>query len=102
MTKRCFRALPLNQEEPTDRRKEKIVDQRPKPTIKHVARLAGVSVATVSRVTSGLTVVSESTKRRVEEAIASVGYKSNLAAVDMSSLASKARRLIRNQNKQRS
>jgi DNA-binding LacI/PurR family transcriptional regulator len=69
------------------------MDQRPKPTIKHVARVAGVSVATVSRVTSGLTVVSEPTKRRVEEAIASVGYKPNLAAVDMSRLASNARRL---------
>jgi len=43
-------------------------------TIKDVAQRAGVSVATVSRVLNRLDVVSDSTRRRVTEAAANLGY----------------------------
>jgi LacI family transcriptional regulator len=43
-------------------------------TIKDVARLAGVSPMTVSRVINGSERVSPETRRRVEEAIADLGY----------------------------
>jgi LacI family transcriptional regulator len=49
-------------------------------TIKDVARLAGVSVATVSRVCSGGRQVSGSTRRAVETAIQDLGYVPNVAA----------------------
>ncbi len=52
--------------------------QRPK--IVDVARLAGVSTATVSRVLSNPQVVSAETRRLVEEAIRQTGYRLNLAA----------------------
>lgn len=50
------------------------------PTIKDVARQAGVSTATVSRVLNGLDVVSEATRLRVEQAIADLGYQYNALA----------------------
>src|SRR5262245_63845634 len=43
-------------------------------TIKDVARQAGVSAMTVSRVINGAASVSPSTRARVEEAIAQLGY----------------------------
>lgn len=49
------------------------------PSIKDVARLAGVSTATVSRVLSGGT-VSDELRLRVEDAVRTIGYRPNLSA----------------------
>ncbi len=49
-------------------------------SIKDVARLAGVSVTTVSRVLSGSPRVDEHTRARVEKAIARIKYRPNLLA----------------------
>lgn len=49
-------------------------------TIREVARAAGVSVATVSRVVNGTAVVREETRRRVEDEVARLGYAPNAAA----------------------
>jgi DNA-binding LacI/PurR family transcriptional regulator len=48
-------------------------EERP-PTITEVARHAGVSIATVSRVVSGRVRVREATRLRVEQAIAATGW----------------------------
>lgn len=50
------------------------------PTIVDVARLAGVSVATVSRVLARSDRVVESTRQRVLSAVEAVGYSPNVAA----------------------
>jgi LacI family transcriptional regulator len=50
------------------------------PTIKDVARQAGVSTATVSRVLNDSGGVSEHTRRRVEQAISDLGYRYNALA----------------------
>ena len=52
----------------------------PSPTISDVARLAGVSTATVSRALNQPALVAEATRRAVETAAASVGYRINAAA----------------------
>ncbi len=49
-------------------------------TIKHVARRAGVSVATVSRVLNQSAVVSPETEERVREVVAQLGYTPHGAA----------------------
>ncbi|MBT2588442.1 LacI family DNA-binding transcriptional regulator [Arthrobacter sp. ISL-95] len=49
-------------------------------TIADVARLAGVSVPTVSRVLTGAARVSEERRHRVDKAIASLGYRPSAAA----------------------
>jgi LacI family transcriptional regulator len=49
-------------------------------TIKDVARAAGVSVATVSRVQNGSALVKEATRRRVGEVAQRMGYTPNVAA----------------------
>lgn len=49
--------------------------RRPLPTIYQVARRAGVSIATVSRVSSNGAVVAEETRLRVLQAIAELGYQ---------------------------
>ncbi len=49
-------------------------------SIRDVARLAGVSVSTVSRVLSGSPKVDAETRRRVEQAIGTIGYRPNLLA----------------------
>ena len=54
-------------------------------TIKDVARLAGVSVATVSHVLNGTRFVSVPTRERVEHAVATLGYVSNSAAASLRS-----------------
>ena len=53
---------------------------RRKPSITDVARLAGVSYQTVSRVITGSPLVSATTRARVLEVIAEVGYRRNKAA----------------------
>jgi DNA-binding LacI/PurR family transcriptional regulator len=49
------------------------------PSIEHVARLAGVSIATVSRVMNNSKPVNADTRQRVEQAIAATGYRGNAA-----------------------
>ena len=49
------------------------------PSIEEVARLAGVSIATVSRVVNHSKPVNPDTRRRVEQAIAATGYRANAA-----------------------
>jgi len=49
-------------------------------TIYEVAKVAGVSLATVSRVINGHTNVTEKTKKAVEDAIARLGYKPSALA----------------------
>lgn len=49
-------------------------------SIKDVARLAGVSIATVSRAVNNLDVVSEETRRKIAWAVKRLGYNPNLAA----------------------
>lgn len=51
-----------------------------KPTILQVAKLANVSVATVSRMVNGLEGYSEETRIRVQQAINSLGYQPNAIA----------------------
>jgi len=53
--------------------------------ILEVAKLAGVSPSTVSRVTSGSAVVREATRKRVQEAMDKLGYQPNSAAQSLSS-----------------
>jgi LacI family transcriptional regulator len=53
--------------------------------ISEVAKLAGVSASTVSRVTSGNAVVKPETRQRVQEAMDTLGYKPNSAAQSLSS-----------------
>jgi len=50
-----------------------------KPTIEDVARKAGVSLMTVSRVVNNVASVKEPTRQRVMEAIAEIGYQQNEA-----------------------
>lgn len=49
-------------------------------SIKDVAREAGVSIATVSRVLNDVDVVNEETKKKVMEAIKKLGYRPNIVA----------------------
>ncbi|MFC8598029.1 LacI family DNA-binding transcriptional regulator [Isoptericola sp. NPDC057191] len=51
-----------------------------KPNIRQVAQLAGVSYMTVSRVLNDHPHIRESTRRRVEEAIAELDYRPNMTA----------------------
>ena len=51
-----------------------------RPTLADVARAAGVSPATVSRVLTGSAQVTTDTRALVEQAIASLGYVRNRAA----------------------
>ncbi|SCL20552.1 transcriptional regulator, LacI family [Micromonospora nigra] len=51
-----------------------------RPTLEAVARLAGVSRATVSRVVNGSTTVAEPIQEAVRRAVAELGYVPNLAA----------------------
>ncbi|MBZ4653052.1 MAG: transcriptional regulator, LacI family [Peptococcaceae bacterium] len=50
------------------------------PTLKDVAKLAGVSTSTASRVLTGAANVNEATKARVMEAIEKLGYQTNFVA----------------------
>lgn len=55
------------------------------PTMRDVAQLAGVSTKTVSNVINDRPYVGEETRRRVERAIAQLGYRLNLAARNLRS-----------------
>ena len=55
------------------------------PTIKDIAKLSNVGIATVSRVINNSGKVSESTKKRVLEVIEETGYSPNLNARSLSS-----------------
>ena len=56
------------------------------PTIQDVARDAGVSTATVSRVFSAPELVLEGTRQKVMEAVARLGYEPNFAAKSLRTL----------------
>ena len=49
----------------------------PKPSIDAVARAAGVSIATVSRVLTGHKPVADATRAKVEAAIAALGFRAS-------------------------
>jgi DNA-binding LacI/PurR family transcriptional regulator len=51
-----------------------------RPTLRHVADRANVSIKTVSNVVNGYQFVSSATRSRVEQAIAELGYRPNMAA----------------------
>jgi DNA-binding LacI/PurR family transcriptional regulator len=57
---------------------------RTPPTIRDVARRAGVSVATVSRVFNGMPIVSAERRERVLQAIEDLGYRRNASARNLS------------------
>jgi DNA-binding LacI/PurR family transcriptional regulator len=68
----------------TDQLSDAVPDGRPRatrpPVMADVARLAGVSHQTVSRVINGQTNLRPATRLRVEEAIRQLGYRPNSAA----------------------
>jgi DNA-binding LacI/PurR family transcriptional regulator len=53
------------------------------PTIKDVAKHAGVGIATVSRVINNSGYVKEETRRKVEQVIEDIGYHPNEIARQM-------------------
>jgi len=65
-------------------------------TIKDVAKQAGVSIGTVSRVFNGYPDISESTRKRIFKIAKDVGYSPNLAARTLSSKRQKTIALIFN------
>ena len=54
--------------------------RKPKPTIYDVARLAGVSTATVSRALNGTGQIAAATQRAIDDAVEQLGYQPNTAA----------------------
>ena len=58
---------------------------RSEATIKDVARLAGVSPMTVSRVVNGSAYVSSATRQAVQRAVRELGYSPNIAARNLAS-----------------
>lgn len=59
-------------------------------SIKDVAREAGVSIATVSRVINNVNVVNEETKKKVQAAINKLGYSPNIVAQSLKTQKSKS------------
>jgi LacI family transcriptional regulator, gluconate utilization system Gnt-I transcriptional repressor len=57
----------------------------PKPTLTEVAKLAGVSEITVSRVVRGKGPIAESTRKKVRDAVEILGYRPNRAAGTLAS-----------------
>ncbi|MBU0676593.1 MAG: LacI family transcriptional regulator [Verrucomicrobia bacterium] len=69
-----------------------MIERRKKPTIKDVAREAGVSIATVSNVLKGKTTeVSEPTVEKILKKVSELGYVKNMTA---SALASRESRVV--------
>ncbi|WP_249383873.1 substrate-binding domain-containing protein [Chitinivorax sp. B] len=62
-----------------------MTDYSPTATVHEVARAAGVSPATVSRILNGSARVSDAKRRAVEQAIAQLNYKPNLLAQSLKS-----------------
>ncbi|MEJ6398965.1 LacI family DNA-binding transcriptional regulator [Yoonia sp. 208BN28-4] len=60
-----------------------MTDMKPPPTLDDVARMAGVSTATVSRCINDPQMVSDKTRVRVQDTIKSLGYTPNFAARSM-------------------
>src|SRR6476620_5720360 len=58
-------------------------------TMRDVARQAGVSVTTVSKVLNHIPYVSKATQRRVEDAIAALGFQPNASAQQLQGGASR-------------
>lgn len=56
------------------------------PTITDIAKIAGVSIATVSRVLNNPSAVAESLRKRVDQAVQETGYQANPIASNMKSL----------------
>lgn len=67
-----------------------LTSDRKKSTIYDVARLAGVSIKTVSRVANGEPAVRAATRKRVQRAIDELRYRANPNAQYLSSLRQKA------------
>ena len=67
-------------ERPLDRGLRSATPAGGRPTLEQVARHAGVSRATVSRVVNGSTTVAEPIRQAVRKAVAELGYVPNLAA----------------------
>ena len=57
------------------------ISKAPRPTLKTIARMTGLAVATVSRALHDADDLSAETKKRVREAAAKVGYRPNRAGV---------------------
>lgn len=64
----------------TDRRDPRAASAGRRPTLADVARLAGVSQQTVSRVLNGGAEVHPGTRARIQQCIERVGYRPNRAA----------------------
>jgi LacI family transcriptional regulator len=60
----------------------------PRVTLRDVARVAGVSIATVSQVLNGSRPVSDATRLRIEQVIAELGYRPNTFARALKTLRS--------------
>jgi LacI family transcriptional regulator, galactose operon repressor len=59
-------------------------DRTPRPTIKDIAALAGVTPGTVSRVVNGRPGVGDAARARIEKLIAQYGYRTNVSARQLS------------------
>src|SRR3989442_15472768 len=71
--KRFLHSYPPRVSDPT-------VPRRARPTIYDVARLAGVSTATVSRALNGTGQIAPATRASIEEAVERLGYRPNTIA----------------------
>ena len=75
----CLRRLPLNERSTYIASRQDVTNMR-HGSIKDVARLAGVSIATVSRCMNYPEKVSEKTRRKVQQAVVTTGYSPNTLA----------------------
>lgn len=67
------------------KRQKSTASQTEAPTMEAVARIAGVSTMTVSRVLSGKGYVGQETRRKVEETVRKTGYIPNFSARSLAS-----------------